>query len=91
LHKKFSQHTNNDKIFPGIFMMQLSSKLSIDNVVKTDPSDNIFPACALAGSADYIVSGNYHLLDLKSYQSIKIITPRDFYDILITVGNTKLL
>ena len=56
----------------------------IENVVKTDPSDNIFPACALAGDADYIVSGNYHLLDLKSYQSIKIITPRDFYDILIT-------
>jgi len=58
----------------------------IIDVIKADRSDNIFPACALESGADYIVSGNYHLLDLKLYKSTKIITPRKFYDILSNQG-----
>ena len=47
-------------------------------VIKDDPSDNKVIECALSCNADYIVSGNWHLLDLKKYKSINIVTPKEF-------------
>ena len=43
-----------------------------------DADDNNILACALAAEADYIVTGDKDLLELKSYRGIKIITPKDF-------------
>ena len=48
------------------------------DVIKEDPPDNQFLACAIDGKADLIVSGDHHLLDLKTYQGIPIVTARDF-------------
>jgi uncharacterized protein len=45
------------------------------HVVKEDPSDDKFIACAEAGKASYIISGDKHLLNLKSYGSIAILFP----------------
>jgi len=47
-------------------------------VIKDDPDDDKFLAAALEGNADYIVSGDHHLLDLKEYKSIPVLTPKDF-------------
>ena len=41
--------------------------------VKDDPMDNRVLECAVAAKADLIVSGDHHLLDLKSYRGIKIL------------------
>ena len=46
--------------------------------IKTDPSDNKFLACALEAKADYIVSGDNHLLELKHYHGIQIVDVRAF-------------
>lgn len=46
--------------------------------LKTDPDDNKFLACALEAKADYIVSGDNHLLELKHYQGIQIVNARIF-------------
>ena len=46
--------------------------------VKDDPKDNIFIETAIAGNADYIVSQDNHLLKLKEFREIKIITPEEF-------------
>ena len=43
-------------------------------VIKEDPDDNKFLECAVAGKADFIVSGDKHLLKLKEFHDIKIIT-----------------
>jgi len=48
------------------------------DVIKEDPPDNRILECAVEGKADLIVSGNRHLLRLKSYQSISIVRPIDF-------------
>jgi len=48
------------------------------NIIKKDPSDNIFLECALEGRANYIISGDKHLLQLKQYKSIKIISFHEF-------------
>jgi putative PIN family toxin of toxin-antitoxin system len=47
-------------------------------IIKDDPTDNIFLDCAIDGNADYIISGDHHLLNLGSYESIRIITAKDF-------------
>jgi putative PIN family toxin of toxin-antitoxin system len=54
------------------------------NVVKSDPSDNKFIECALAGQADFIVSGDAHLLKLKKFRKIPILNPKDFLDMVIS-------
>jgi len=53
-------------------------------VVKDDPTDDKFIETALNGNADYIVSQDRHLLDLKEFEGIKIVTPQEFLKILKT-------
>jgi putative PIN family toxin of toxin-antitoxin system len=43
-----------------------------------DPEDDKFISCALSASADYIVSGDKDLCDLKQYGPIKIVRASDF-------------
>ena len=50
--------------------------------VQPDPKDDRFLEAAVAGNADLIVSGDKHLLDLKKFRSIQIITGREFLDML---------
>jgi len=47
-------------------------------IVKDDPKDNIFIETAAAGNVNYIVSQDNHLLKLKEFRGIKIITPEEF-------------
>ena len=47
-----------------------------------DPDDEPYLQTALAGRADYIVSGDGDLLDLKVVEHIPIVTPADFERIL---------
>lgn len=52
------------------------------NEIKKDPTDDMFLELAVDGGADYIVSGDPHLLNLESYYRIKIVEPRAFLKIL---------
>jgi len=47
-------------------------------IVARDPSDDIFIRCAEAGKAHTIISGDQHLLNLKSYGKVSILTPSQF-------------
>jgi putative PIN family toxin of toxin-antitoxin system len=49
-------------------------------VVEADPSDNKFLEAAVTGQADYIVSGDKHLRDLKEFRGIAILTPSAFLE-----------
>lgn len=51
----------------------------------TDPSDNKFLACALEGRADYVVSLDHHLLEIKHFHQIQIINLKDFLKILSVI------
>jgi putative PIN family toxin of toxin-antitoxin system len=48
------------------------------NVVKADPDDDRIIECALEGKADYLVTGDHHLLDLGRFENFKIIKPAEF-------------
>lgn len=43
-------------------------------VVVADPNDDIFINTALDGNADYVVTGDVHLLDLAQYEGIEIVS-----------------
>lgn len=47
-----------------------------------DPDDNKYLACAIDGGAEYLVSGDRDLLDLKSFRDVAIVTPRGFLQII---------
>ncbi|MBI2499045.1 putative toxin-antitoxin system toxin component, PIN family [Candidatus Woesearchaeota archaeon] len=47
-------------------------------IIKEDPKDNIFIETAVAGNVDYVISQDNHLLKLKEFRGIKIITPEEF-------------
>lgn len=46
-------------------------------IVREDPDDDIFINTALDGNADYLVSGDPHLLGLSNYKGIEIVTVND--------------
>ena len=48
-------------------------------IIADDP-DNRILECAAAGQTDFIISGDKHLLHLKNYQGIKILTPAAFLE-----------
>lgn len=47
------------------------------SVVEADPDDNLIVACAVAAQADYIVSYDPHLTELREFQEIQILSPQD--------------
>jgi uncharacterized protein len=51
-------------------------------VVPEDPDDDRFVEAALAGEAELIVSGDHHLLQLKTYNGIRVVIPSVFLAIL---------
>lgn len=55
-------------------LAQLVHPAPITPVVLRDPDDDHVLACALAASADLIVSGDSRLLELKAYQGIPIVS-----------------
>lgn len=49
-------------------------------IIKEDPSDNRVLEAALAARAEVIVSGDRHLLELKKFRKILILSAREFHD-----------
>lgn len=47
-----------------------------------DPDDTKYLACALEGKADFIISGDYHLTDLKSFRGTRIVDAATFLEVM---------
>ena len=88
LYPRISQkyHLKEDDInaFLGFIEHEavILSGLAPIDVIQDDPEDNEIVACALEAGADYIVSGDKHLLNLKNYQGITIVTVREFLKLI---------
>ena len=59
---------------------ELIEAVQLNEAVCDDPDDDKFFACAIAGAADLIVSGDKHLLKMSGYQGIEVVRPRQFVD-----------
>jgi putative PIN family toxin of toxin-antitoxin system len=52
------------------------------DVIRDDPADNRVLEAAVSAQADYVVSGDHHLLALKTHEGAQIVTPARFVAIL---------
>src|SRR3989338_5945176 len=93
--KEYYEVINSDEIIDKIKdkklrMLKIAHKLitkseivepsvKID-IIKDDPDDNKILECAIAGNVDCIVSNDKHLLKLKKFRNIPILTPDDFVE-----------
>lgn len=58
----------------------LASGIPEPETISPDRDDDFVLACALEEKADCIVSGDPHLLNLKIYKGISILTPKQFIE-----------
>ena len=47
-----------------------------------DKTDDKYIECGIAGDADYIISGDSHLLEIKEYRNIKIVSAKEYLEIV---------
>ena len=74
--------TVNELITGYVKIAHLVLPAPIPPVVIEDPTDDAVLACALTAQAQYLVSGDAHLLSLKRHQTVEIVAPRAFVEIL---------
>lgn len=88
-YKKFAKRLSimgitSDEVFAyfmNLVVFAPSPKLIPKEIVE-DPFDNLFLALASENKAHLIVSGDRHLLDLKEYNHIQIVTPAEACEVI---------
>ena len=66
------------EVLPYVKLAKVRSSLVL---IASDPSDDMFLRGAVAAGAKYIISGDRHLLHLKSHKGIPILSPAEFLSI----------
>ena len=79
LKRDFEYNENDiDKILETILLavnlIETNNKIEI---IKEDPDDNMIIECAVSSNSDYIITYDQHLLNLKSFEKIKIVKPEE--------------
>src|SRR3989338_6737948 len=82
---KFSFINEEERNQLLIFLLQISILVEPKQKfnVCEDPKDNMILECAVEGNADYIVSGDHHLLKLKEFKGVKIVTAKKFLELIL--------
>jgi putative PIN family toxin of toxin-antitoxin system len=79
-------HTNEDEINYFINSIdEIANKIVPKRRIKNgsrDKTDNKYIECGITANADYIISGDIHLLELKEYKEIRIITAKNYLEII---------
>ena len=83
---KYPKLKFSKQIQSGIIEFLINNSISVVpkstyKIIINDPDDDKFIDCAVEANADYIITGNKHLLDLKNFGKIKIIKPDMFLEI----------
>ncbi len=80
-HRKTAEEINAyfDDILMFAWIVEANEAVE---VIKDDPTDNKYLACASEGEADYIVSGDHHLLNIENYKGIEIIKAKTFLNLI---------
>jgi len=85
IRKKY--HYTDDEVWEyletlSVVAKQVLGKLPKIRVIERDPKDDPVLACALKVKADYIVSKDDHLKDLKEYRGVRIVSSQEFLELL---------
>jgi putative PIN family toxin of toxin-antitoxin system len=91
-HKRFSRRMSDLNTSPEqVFAYFMNLATFVPNPaydpeeIEEDPFDNVFLALASEGKARLISSGDRHLLSLKEYRSVHIVTPSETVRIVETL------
>jgi len=79
---KYNLNEIND-IFAGLSeaFKIIEPNIKID-VVKDDIDDNKILECAISSNAEFILTYDRHLLNIKKYKSIRIVKPEEFLKLI---------
>lgn len=91
-YKRFAQRlsmleTNTAEVFAYFLNLVffVPTPVLIPQEIVQDPFDNFFLAVASHNNARLIISGDRHLLDLREYQHIQIVTPSEACQVIETL------
>lgn len=80
-------HVTCSQVERFLSMMVKLAKIVPDNAlfkeVASDPDDDVVLNVAYAGKADYIVTGDKHLLTLNNFKKTKIVTVNQMLELLM--------
>jgi putative PIN family toxin of toxin-antitoxin system len=68
-----------EEVLPFFEVVEVTDKI---RGICTDPDDDKFIACAVAGSADFIVTGDSALYEVGKYRSVRIIKAFDLVEMM---------
>jgi putative PIN family toxin of toxin-antitoxin system len=79
-------HTDENEINYFINLIEeiatkIVSKRRINNGSR-DKTDNKYIECGITAHIDYIISGDIHLLEMKEYENLKIVTAKEYLEII---------
>ena len=81
-YDKFDFSEKEKQKFLEILVSEFHFVESEENIEESqDSDDNKFLECAITADADYIISGDSDLLELKEYENITIIKPEKFLEL----------
>jgi putative PIN family toxin of toxin-antitoxin system len=73
--------TPADLVYGYSKLARLATVATVPRAVLADPDDDQVLACALAARAQFVITGDRkHLLPMKSYRGISIVSPREALD-----------
>lgn len=78
-HRIIVLNTSVEELIAGLSkLLKIYPDEIISPTVEVDPDDDTILSCALTAGAKYIITGDSHLLELKKWSNISILTPRQF-------------
>jgi len=70
------------QLFEKRYNQVFTAAVPVISAIEEDPADNKFIECAVAAGAEYIVSGDRHLLKRSNIGGIRILTPAEFLKVV---------
>ena len=67
-----------EEVLPFFEVVKVKEKIK---GICSDPDDDKFLSCGIAGAAEFIVTGDRHLLAVKEFRSVRIISPSKFFSL----------
>jgi putative PIN family toxin of toxin-antitoxin system len=80
---KFSDLLQNKIIEFVFFYSEIIEPTEHISHITKDPDDNKFLECAIAANAEFIISGDPHLIKVAEYRAVKIVDAATFLNIVL--------
>ena len=64
---------------------EIIHKTTCSPCICRDPNDDMIIACAVEARAQFIISGDHHLIDLGTYENIRIVNPDLFLKLMVGI------